>query len=545
MSKTPVTLTNKIIDILRIFEIDCYNTEHKPIRTKNGNDLEFDIIGHIGDKYGLIIEVTEQKKDNKTKIEKFMTKCRAFLDILPKENLTDLFQNLGIPTTRVNDFSNIVRNGEWRFIYIGLGDELLSNKNLGQTRREQLYIFNKEHYNYLLFLKDRLGRYGRYELLHALNISLDMSYIIRVHAIKYANRHISRNIGYVDLYVFLIPVKDLLKMARVARYGSLDSWIPEIGTNYQRLLSPEKLKKIKEFLDKGKPTFPNAITVVLNCKYTENKIDNDIVELQIPIQYSSIEVIDGQHRLFAFSQIDNITEDDKLITVGLKFKTEKDEEIQQWSARTFVEINREQTKVPTELIYLIQYNSMGESTPEALAARILIELNNKKDGPLERVFHTRPFMTTNKVGGKPVRIVTIVKELKELFNPAYKEILANYKINENKEYTDLEKGKVLIERYFSLLKQIFKEDWGSKDSLIFTTKYIAAFCRLFIEFKCKQRLDDEEINRRLENLRDKLQSSNKIYFKKGNERIPQVGGTKSSNVQAIYKFLYDKCICSN
>lgn len=538
MNKTD-NIINEVMCMLKTFEISCYCTEHKPIKDEH-KELEFDIVGHINDKYGFIIEVTKQSAKNKDKITKFSEKCNYFLSQIKdnREKLTDYLKCLGIPCEVVDDFDNIVRNGKWKFIYIGLGDELLFNEELKSLQDEQLYIFNKEHYNYLLFLKERLGKYGKYELFHALNISLDMSYIIRVHAIKYANRHISRNIGHVDLYVFLIPVKDLLKMARVARYGSLDSWIPEIGTNYQRLLSPEKLKKIKEFLDKGKPTFPNAITVVLNCKYTENESDNDIVELQIPIQYSSIEVIDGQHRLFAFSQIDNITEDDKLITVGLKFRTEKDEEIQQWSARTFVEINREQTKVPTELIYLIQYNSMGESTPEALAARILIELNKKRDGPLERVFHTRPFMTTNKVGGRSVRIVTIVNELKELFNPKYKDILIKNKLSE--QTTELEIGKVLVERYFSLLKQTFDKDWKSKDSLVFTSKYIAAFCRLLIEFLCKEKLSEDEIKCRLENLRTNLQPTNDIYFKKGSNTVPQVGGANSANVQKICEFLKGK-----
>lgn len=534
--------TDKVIDILNTFEIESYKTEGKPIR--NGNkmkdELEFDIIGHIHDKYGFIIEVTTQKQDNKKKIQKFLVKCNRFLNIAKSHSAKSIFSDIGIPSERINDFDNIIRNGEWRFIYMGLNDEFSKgahNNFNGLPGNEYLYIFNKEHYEYLLFLKDRLGKYGKYELLHVLKISLDKDHTVSVRAIKYTNRRISKEIENVDLYVFVMPVEDLLKMARVARYGSLDSWIPEVGTNYQRLLNIEKLKKISAFLNDGKATFPNAITVVLSCDFKEDKKIDDIVELSIPIQYSSIEVIDGQHRLFAFSKVKTYP-DDKLIVVGLKFNTDKQEEIRRWSARTFVEINKEQAKVPTELIYLIQYNSMGEKTPEAMAAKILIDLNNKNNGPLERIFRTRPFMTRNRIGGKPVRIVTIVNELKELFN--YKDVLNEYNINDK----DLgEIGKIMLERYFSYLKHIFENDWSDKDSLIFTTKYMAAFCRLFIDLRCKQRLDDDKIKERLCNLRDNLRniSTEGKYFSRDNEKIPKVGGKESASVQSIYEFLKEHC----
>jgi len=224
----------------------------------------------------------------------------------------------------------------------------------------------------------------------------------------------------VDLYVFKMQVPDLLKISRVVRYGSLESWVPEIGTSaYQRLLNPNKLKGIRDFLksERGRSSFPNAITVVLS-KDVHVEGSEDDCRLKIPLQYGSIEVIDGQHRLFAFAKSGlsyNELKKAKLIVIGVKFRDSSDKKRQQWCAKTFIEINRSQTKVPTELIQLIANSVMGERTPTALAARVLVELNIETSA-LKNVFYTRPFQKANRAGGRPVRIVTVANELSPLLD---------------------------------------------------------------------------------------------------------------------------------
>ena len=82
-------------------------------------------------------------------------------------------------------------------------------------------------YEYLKFLCDRLGEFGKYEFLKRLDISPqeagEASTEVREKAINLAGRKISRGMRIVDLYAFSMQVSNLLKISRVVRYGSLES----------------------------------------------------------------------------------------------------------------------------------------------------------------------------------------------------------------------------------------------------------------------------------------------------------------------------------
>ena len=283
--------------------------------------------------------------------------------------------------------------------------------------------------------------------------------------------------------------------------------MPEIGTSaYQRLLNPNKLKRIREFLKKerGKSSFPNAITVVLSPRVIAMESEEELV---IPLEYGSIEVIDGQHRLFGFAKCglsERQLEQARLIVIGLRFQNCADRVRQRWSAKAFIEINRSQTKVPTELIQLISNSVMDEKTPTALAARALVELNIR-NGALRDVFYTRPFQRENRVRGRPVRIVTVTKELAPLLdkrNAEDRSTLGIYETFSGDAWRLLERGKQgrmlseckrTLNVYFSDVADVFGSDWDSKHSLIFTSKYLAAFCKLLVEFR-KRRLTGSQIH---------------------------------------------------
>ncbi len=354
----------------------------------------------------------------------------------------------------------------------------------------------------------------------------------------------------VDLYTFQMQVSSLLKMSRVVRYGSLESWMPELGTEaYQRLLNPHKLKAIRDFLrrEREKSSFPNAITVVLSQNVERDGNDDDL-ELVIPLQYGSMEIIDGQHRLFGFAKCGMRTDqldEAKLLVTGVHFRNCPERKRQQWSARAFIEINRSQTKVPTELMQLIANSVMNERSPSALAARALVDLNVSPRGILEDVFHTRPFQKHNRVGGRPVRIVTVTKELARLFdkrNVGHDATRGIYETFSEAAWRKLERGhqtsilsesKRAIGEYFRDVSNMFRSDWGSKESLIFTSKYLAAFCKFFIECR-RNRMERNQIQGSLRRMRDNIREyfqtnhfelgPNGEYLWVGNAESPELPG---------------------
>jgi DGQHR domain-containing protein len=476
----------------------------------------------------------------------------------------------GIPKKVRRDFECITT---WKYLYISTSDELV---NLAIDEKvfpnEPLIVLNREHYEYLKFLCNRLGEFGKYELLKRLNISPDDAgeekREVEIKALCLSGRKISKGMDLVDLYVFKMQVPDLLKVSRVVRYGSLESWVPEIGTSaYQRLLNPNKLKGIRDFLksERGRSSFPNAITVVLS-KDVHVEGSEDDCRLKIPLQYGSVEVIDGQHRLFAFAKSGlsyNELEKAKLIVIGVKFRDSSDKKRQQWCAKTFIEINRSQTKVPTELIQLIANSVMGERTPTALAARVLVELNIEI-GALKNVFYTRPFQKVNRAGGRPVRIVTVANELSPLLderNANQTSTLGIYKTFTEEAWVSLERGrdrkiisecKDVLKRYFRDIAEVFEADWKSKESFIFTSKYLAAFCKLFIEFR-RRNMNFDQIRNKISqmkfNIESYLQSNGKTLGDQGevlwknNAAVPAITGSippARGSFSDIYEFLKEK-----
>ncbi len=570
-----VKLEESIKGIFDTFKIPCYGNHGQIPKTKLGyaqarlgEHLEFDFVAKVN-RIGLIIEVTEEKRDQREKIRRFITHCHEFRDapISMREKVRLL---KGVPKKFRRDFEYI---SSWKFLYISTSGELV-NLNIDEKSfpNEPLIILNREHYEYLKFLCDRLGEFGKYELLKRLGISPEEAGESRkeilIKAICLLDRKISKGMEPVDLYIFTMQVSDLLKISRVVRYGSLESWVPELGTSaYQRLLNPNKLRGIRDFLkaERGKSSFPNAITVVLS-ENVHIKDSEDYCELRIPLEYGSIEVIDGQHRLFAFAKSGlplYELEKAKLVVIGVKFRDSSSMKRQQWCARTFIEINRSQTKVPTELIQLIANSVMGEKTPSALAARVLVELNIEQ-GALKNVFYTRPFQKMNRVGGRPVRIVTVTKELAPLLdekNADQSSTLGIYETFSKDAWRALSRGrdrkiisecKATLKRYFRDVAEVFQEDWASKESLIFTSKYLAAFCKLFIEFR-KRWMDWDQIRSRLNimksNIESYLKNNGRILGNygevlwKNNAPVPATYGAippARGSFSDIYEFLKEK-----
>lgn len=535
LSRTTNEILAKFGDI-----INFYHTEGKQVPTNKlisnaqpGMHIEFDFIGHMKDKIGFIIEVTDQKENNREKIEKFAYKCQLLIDKCDKN---DKFNNFIESDRIIPEFTRIETNN-WRFIYIGTSYELLyKDLRSSVVPDKRLYVLNREHFEYIKFLTKTIGKFAAYELLKALDIEpsvIEDETEFSIPALTLTARCISKYIEeFADLYMFNISVHKLLKMARIVRYSSLESWIPEVGKGYQRILNSTRLNNIaNNFISKSKErtAFPNALTVIFTEPhinkitkkpiYQQDREVKDTVMLKLPLKYGLMEIVDGQHRLFAFAKSnlsDKQLEDIKLPVIGIKFSSNNLNKIREWAARTFVEINKEQTRVPKELIQLISYSAMNDISPESLAAKILIDLNIKKDGPLETIFNTRPFMKKNKIGAPTVKIVTVVNELKRLFEEDYiYHIFTEESINKYRKgdaHDILKEACILVEKYFSYIKQVFQEDWKCKSSLIFTSKYMAALCRLLIEDFLSKQYDEKELLLRFYTIKINLLRTKKLMI---------------------------------
>ena len=290
--------------------------------------VEIDIIARIND-IGFIIEVTTDKNDNDKKIErKFIPKLNAIKETpLSNEDLVKLFT--GVSSRSRSKFKDIK---EWRGIYInGTSTELIDKKLTPDkfSKSIGLSIINIDDLNYINAMKKAIGKFAKYEFYSFLNLDLDeIEEIIDkdkyFEFIRLKRRLITKENIDADLFVFSASPDVLLRTCKVCRFQGLP--LDDADSYYQRMLSVPKLKNIRKFIKKSnKLSFPTPITVILPSNVKTKVRPDGKEKLEIIQKYGVFEVIDGQHRLFAYAsnEISDLKRKKvKLLVNGVKFNTE-------------------------------------------------------------------------------------------------------------------------------------------------------------------------------------------------------------------------------
>lgn len=518
----------QVLKTLRAMGITCYGHHGQiPLQglypgSPSGAHLEIDIVCLVGN-ICILVETTVQQDNNSEKIKKFIQHCNLIADLFP--NQRDLFTHFdGIPEGELANFRGI---SEWRYLYIGTGHELLNESfsperypGPGSTR---LHIFNQENWEYVKTLQRAINKTAQYEFFASVGIkpedigdeSLGSNTLVKP-CLKLTNKTLFSGKVPADLFVVIFRPTELLRIARVLRYQG-QPMATSSGTSvsqhggYQRILVPQKLNEIRKFVKEDpKVVFPTNLTLVLSKECRLEHVDG-VDRLHIPSEYASIDVIDGQHRLFSYALSDNddqVSQEANLIATAIKFDTDNAEEINRYAAQTFITINGEQTKVKRDLIYLISYDVLDDRTPESIAAKILKECDSKPNGILAGIFELRAFVKKNKLGQRLIPIVSIVKELARISKQekldAIRVALGN-QVAANLEESEalIQAGRALLERYFSQVKREFQDDWGNEDSLLMCAKYLGAFIRLLETF-LKEGLTVELMGEELRKIKQNL-----------------------------------------
>lgn len=505
--------------------IECYGS-HGQIPLSNlypdsspGEHLEIDIVCLIKGVCVLIETTTETGKPS-SKIKRFIRHCELIRNSkLDKREVFSHFK--GIPQEKLPDFTGIKT---WRYLYIGTANELSGQKPSRYPETDLLHIFDNANWEYFKILERAINFTSRYEFFAALEIGpndlsdpvLGSDLPARPY-LELTNITLGSGQAQASLYVAIFTPDELLRIARVSRFqgqpltvSTVSSKSTENSTNkksggYQRILSHEKLEKIANFVnDNSNITFPTNLTIVLSkdCNIHEEK-------LHIPARYASIDIIDGQHRLFSYtlSNQEQVRKEAKLIATAIKFHTEDSEEINRYAAQTFFTINREQTKVKRELMLLISYDVLDEKTPEAIAAKVLKVCDSKPNGVLERIFAIRASIKKNQFDQRPIPIISVVEELARISKMDNLEAIRLASAEQTEGIEDsmalIQASVALLEHYFSQVKEAFSKDWGNSNSLLMCAKYIGAFIRLLGTFITHQ-LTVEQMGTELDNIRHNI-----------------------------------------
>ncbi|MEQ8924596.1 MAG: DGQHR domain-containing protein [Fulvivirga sp.] len=191
--------------------------------------------------------------------------------------------------------------------------------------------------------------------------------------------------GNKSYYMFSLEPHLLLKLGFVLhRTRANEAEMP----TYQRLLVPSRLKGIRKFINDG-GYFPNSI--IVNFSQKKHKVyfepssrsgdsKSRFGMLKIPNAYAIAYIIDGQHRVYGYSDTD-FTKNNTIPVVAF---TELDS-IEQ--LEIFMSINENQKAVSPSLRGTLERDLYWESDRtdtriKALRSSIIIELSEATNGPL-------------------------------------------------------------------------------------------------------------------------------------------------------------------
>jgi DGQHR domain-containing protein len=399
----------------------------------------------------------------------------------------------------------------------------------------------------LKLLQRSIGVFARGELFASLNLqpghnSGATASVLSRSFITLDRKVLAPKMPKAQLFVTTFSAKELLDMCRVLRYQRLPMAVEaetaaNASTGYQRLLGDAKLKSIRELIQKEpKMTFPNALTLVSSDCYVQDKM------LHVPYKYASLDVIDGQHRLFAYAGSElneSLRTQAQLFATIIKF----DEDSLRCAARVFVTINKNQAKVKRELIVLTAYDAMGAADGEAVAGKVLSELNEKKSFALYSKLRTRPMIRSD--GTMP--IVTIALELAKILESSFLDSLAEDQQQHfcseletsvarfRKREERLRLGIQFMSRVAGQLKREFQYDFASGDSSLLSPIFIACFIRVVRKILIEEMNTWEQVERNIKRIAKKalVRSGNALAFPIGIEGIPE----KKSGVKSIVNYL--------
>ncbi len=277
---------------------------------------------------------------------------------------------------------------------------------------------------------------------------------------------IKGKIGGETFYSFVSTPRSLMRIAFI-NHQALNH--PDGKPAYQRMLSSPRIKAIEKFIRNG-GYFPTNILVNFTNKprwaALSNKENTDpnikFGWLTLPSVYRSAWIIDGQHRLYGYSRLDDEFLDQSLFVLAFEdMETRKEADL-------FVTINHEQKSVPKSLLTsLLADLKLGDSNPKtalsALASAIIRALNTDKTGPFFRRF------AQHGVPPEPLQSLTISEAVNglnasELLGRVAHGAIIRGSLSASTDAKTIERARIILNGYFDTLREAAQDRWEAGKS---------------------------------------------------------------------------------
>ncbi len=280
----------------------------------------------------------------------------------------------------LNELKSIFGNNKKYKVILCTKNFAISNEDLSLIQSLKFYFINDERLEYYSNLNKHLGKASKFQLLGNLFSGQRIENLDEViPAIQ------GRMGGYVYYSFSIEPVK-LLKISYILH--RTDANKNDMPT-YQRLIKKSRLKQIETFINKG-GFFPNSVIISIDTNKKGLTFDlsslqdrNSISKiglLHLPQRYKSAYIIDGQHRLYGYSNTEY--KETNTIPVVAFLDLAKNEQV-----KLFMEINENQKSVSKNLRTTLNSDLLWDSKNPtdrntALFSKIAQELGENTDSPL-------------------------------------------------------------------------------------------------------------------------------------------------------------------
>lgn len=346
---------------------------------------------------------------------------------------------------------------------------IMNRRDLALLDKAGMAYFSDTTIEYYTDLAKHLGSCSRYQLLGSLFANQEIKNMDdRVPAIQ-------GKMGGYTYYSFSIEPEKLLKIGYVLHRSEANK---NMMPTYQRLIKKKRLQEVRSFINDG-GYFPNSIIISIDTNgkglvfdQSASKVDSTISKigiLHIPKRYRSAYIIDGQHRLYGYS--DSLYAETNTIPVVAFVDLERSEQI-----KLFMDINENQKAVPKSLRVTLNADMLWESPDfgeqrQALRSKIAQMLGEESTSPL----NSRIVIGENE--STPTRCITVeaiqsaLKKCRFFDSYGKKNVLqkeGTFDCKDNQETCDL--FYPFIEKCLLYIRETCMDEWdkGDRDSGMLT-----------------------------------------------------------------------------
>ncbi len=303
-------------------------------------------------KFLFLIEVSKEKRGVSRKADHFFSRW------IDRKNLDCIFSSYSISPLKTMRIYFDVSKETPQDMSASI-DHQLNNENFLNR------ILFKDDLEYFQDSYNKVRKLARNDLLSFLEVPIEET-SKRIDAIQFY-------IAGIPAFAFVEKVDRLLDSCYIFRRLKNDK-------GYQRVLQPGRIGQISDDINSGRIlAFPNSI--LINCqnqKLVERLFPPEDcptrIKISLPTSYCSCRVIDGQHRLLGFANVDEEIQKAHSLPV-IAFQ---DLDIEQ-EMRTFIDINSKQKKMDNNLILLLKSDFDWPENSKEFKEKMVVKVIKKLD----------------------------------------------------------------------------------------------------------------------------------------------------------------------